>query len=72
MLGHYEASCMHQRRRAEGSVAHCGPAKSLLLGPGAELLNQKRGIRGLLKVFPLKQIICILHGALERVQDTRV
>lgn len=39
-----------QQKQVEGSVEHCGPARSPLLGPGAAHLNQKAKTRGLLKV----------------------
>lgn len=49
---------MHQRMQGVGSVAHCGSARSLLLGRGAEHLNQKREVREAAESCPSSQLIC--------------
>lgn len=45
---------MRQRTQGVGIEAHCGPARSPLLGPGAGHLNQKEGVREAAKSRPLK------------------
>lgn len=43
---------MHQRMQGMGIEAHCGPARSPLLGPGAGHLNQKEDVREVDKSRP--------------------
>lgn len=45
---------MLQKTQGVGSEAHCGPARSPLLGPEAGHLNQKEEVREAAKTRPLK------------------